>query len=46
MQAAIPDRDDEVRVADGERTRQMYRIRAPERVLAGEFAGVSLDGGG
>ena len=46
VQAAIPDSDDQVRLPDGERARQVYGVGAPERMLAGEFAGVPLDGRG
>ena len=45
MQTSIPYGDDQIRVANGERARQVHRIRAAERVLAGELPGVPFNGG-
>ena len=42
VQAAVPDGDDEVRVADGQGTGEVGGVRTSERVLPGEVAGLAL----
>ena len=46
VQAAIPDGDDEVRVADGQGAREVDGVRTSQRLRAGQLPGVLLDGGG
>ena len=46
VQAAIPDSDDKVRIADCEGTGEVDGVSPPERMRTGQMAGVLLDGYG
>lgn len=42
MEVSIPDGDDEVGIGDGERAGEMHGVSAPQGMLAGEVAGMTL----
>jgi hypothetical protein len=46
VQSAIPDGDDKVRVADGQRAGQVHGVGATQGVFAGELASMAFDRGG